>query len=63
MLGDGTVTCDSSSVGYDDWFLPRKAEMEEMVKVLYNQYNPLSTFEKDTLYWTSAEFNDTEAYQ
>lgn len=47
----------------DDWFLPRKAEMEEMVKVLYNQYNPLSTFEKDTLYWTSAEFNDTEAYQ
>ncbi len=48
--------------GFDDWFLPSKAEMEEMVKVLHNQYNPLSTFEEDALYWTSTEFNDTAGY-
>nr|WP_321307038.1 hypothetical protein [uncultured Sphaerochaeta sp.] len=48
--------------GYDDWFLPSLKEMEQMVKVLHNQYNPLSTFQEDTLYWTSTEFNDTAAY-
>nr|WP_319472853.1 hypothetical protein [uncultured Sphaerochaeta sp.] len=48
--------------GYDDWFLPSKAEMEEMVKVMHNQYNPLSTFEEDALYWTSTEFNETAGY-
>ncbi|WP_320122895.1 hypothetical protein [uncultured Sphaerochaeta sp.] len=48
--------------GYDDWFLPSKAEMEEMVTVLHNQYNPLSTFQEDSLYWTSTQFNDTAAY-
>ncbi len=48
--------------GFDDWFLPSKAEMEEMVTVLHNQYNPLSTFQEDSLYWTSTQFNDTAAY-
>lgn len=46
--------CDQLIIdGYDDWYLPSRAELIE----LYNKRNQVKNFTVDGLYWSSTEYN------
>jgi len=43
--------------GYNDWFLPSKAELQEM----YKYRNLIGNFGNDVAYWSSTQFNNNDA--
>ena len=51
------ICADLVAYGYDDWYLPSKDELN----AIYQNKNEIKGF-SDTYYWSSTEYNETDAW-